>query len=189
MGEFGGVKKVGNMNPAFAKLLEYQEKAATFEPGKGGSSQAMGEITGVIFVVGDHHLTCSVEQVHEFLPLPAHTPVPGTKTWILGLANVRGDLVTIVDLGWFLLGARTKVTVRSRLLLASLRGRPVGLLVDEVFGQRNFVETDAHPAGLGSSSPLQGYVMRQLRAGSESWQELDLDILFTTADFLNGAAM
>ena len=179
---------MSEFNRAFAKLLEYQERASGFEPGKGRGETALGEATGVIFSIGEHHLTCNVEQVHEFLPLPAYTPVPGTKTWILGLANVRGDLVTIVDLAWFLLGARTKVTVRSRLLLASLRGRPVGLLVDEVFGQRNFVENDAVPARLSPHSPLHGYVKRQLRSGSDTWQELDLDILFTTADFLNGAA-
>jgi twitching motility protein PilI len=180
---------VNAFNPAFAKLLEYQERASGYEPGKGRGEKALGEITGVIFSIGEHRLTCDVEQVHEFLPLPAYTPVPGTKTWILGLSNVRGDLVTIVDLGWYLVGTRTKVTVRSRLLLASLRGRPVGLLVDEVFGQRNFVENDAHDPDLAPDSPLHGYVKRQLRSGSESWQDLDLDILFTTADFLNGAAI
>jgi len=173
---------------AFAKLLEYQARALEFEPGKGRGEKRLGEISGVIFRIGEHRLTCSVDQVSEFLPLPAYTPVPGTKTWILGLANVRGDLVTIVDLGWFLLGARTQVSVRSRLLLASLRGRPVGLIVDEVFGQRNFVESDAGPAKLHASTPLHGYVKRQHRSGTEHWQELDLDILFTTADFLNGAA-
>ena len=114
--------------------------------------------------------------------------MPGTKSWILGLANVHGDLVTIVDLGWFLFGARTKPTVRSRMLLASLRGRPVGLVVDEVFGQRNFVESNARQVRLSKASPLQGYVKRQHRSGTEAWHELDLDILFTTADFLNGAA-
>lgn len=173
---------------AFTKLLEYQERARGYEPGRGRGEQALGEVTGVIFRLGDHHLMCNLEQVREFLPLPSHTPVPGTKTWILGLANVRGDLVTIVDLSWFLLGTRTKITMRSRLLLASLRGRPVGLLVNEVFGQRNFVEKDARPSNLQGESPLHGLVKRQYRSGSETWQELDLDILFTTADFLNGAA-
>jgi twitching motility protein PilI len=175
-------------NAAFAKLLDYEEKANAFDPGKGHGEQAHGESTGVIFSIGEHRLTCSVEQVGEFLPLPPFTPVPATKTWILGLANVHGDLVTIVDLSWFLLGTRTKVTMRSRLLLASLRGRPVGLLVDEVFGQRNFVESDVKQLKLSANSPLRGFVKRQYRSGSETWQELDLDILFTTADFLNGAA-
>ncbi len=172
---------------AFQKLLEYEEQAGAFEPGRGGGEQAFGESAGVIFTIGDHRLTCSVDRVHEFLPLPAFTPVPGTKPWILGLANVRGDLVTIVDLAWFLLGSQAKVTMRSRLLLATLRGRPVGLLVDEVFGQRNFVEGDTSRARLPAGSKLSDYIKRQHRSGSESWQELDLDILFTTADFLNGA--
>ena len=73
-------------------------------------------------------------------------------------------------------------------ILPCYPGTFVRVQVDEVFGQRNFVEKDASPAGLSPHSPLHGYVKRQLRSGSETWQELDLDILFTTADFLNGAA-
>lgn len=179
---------MSEVNQAFEKLLEYQARALQFEPGRGHGTQRPGEITGFIFRIAEHDLSCSTSQVTEFLPLPPHTPVPGTKPWILGLANVHGDLVTIVDLGWFLFDARSKPTVRSRMLLASLRGRPVGLMVDEVFGQRNFVESNARQVRLPQASPLHGYVKRQHRTGTETWQELDLDILFTTADFLNGAA-
>ena len=180
---------MSGFNAAFEKLLEYEQRAHKFKPGKGHGEHRRGETAGVIFRIGEKRLTCSIDHVHEFLPLPACTPVPGTKPWILGLANVRGDLVTIVDLAWFLSGQRSKVTMRSRLLIADLRGRPVGLVVDEVFGQRRFVASDAKQSRPAKKSPLHGYVSKQFRAGTETWHELDLDVLFSTTDFLNGAAV
>ena len=78
--------------------------------------------------------------------------------------------------------------MRTRLLAASLRGRPVGLLVDEVFGQRHFVSDEGKTTLLPKSSPLKDYVHMQYRSGKDVWQELDLEILFSTTEFLNGAA-
>jgi chemotaxis signal transduction protein len=80
------------------------------------------------------------------------------------------------------------MTSRTRLLSASLRGQAVGLLVDEVFGQRNFVGAEAGPAELDDSETLRDFVNKEFRAGNEVWQELDLDLLFNTPEFLNGAA-
>jgi twitching motility protein PilI len=176
------------MNASFEKLLDYEKRSLGFEPGQAKGRTSGGEWGGVIFRVGDIHLACNVEQVSEFLPIPTFTPVPGTKPWILGLSNVRGDLLTIIDLSWFLSGERTAVTMRTRLLATTLRGRPVGLLVDEVFGQRQFVTSECKKTRLPRTNPMHDYVHQQYRSGKDVWQELDLEALFSTAEFLNGAA-
>lgn len=175
-------------NVSFEKLQDYEQRSLAFEPGQAEGQLGGGEWAGVIFRLGDVRLACSIKDVNEFLPIPAFTPVPGTKPWILGLANVRGDLLTIIDLSWFLNGKRTTVTMRTRLLAASLRGRPVGLLVDEVFGQRQFVSAEGKNSRLPKKSPIRNYVHKQYRSGKEVWQELDLESLFSSAEFLNGAA-
>lgn len=176
------------VNASFEKLQDYEQRSIAFEPGSAEGQEHNSEWAGVIFRIGDTRLACNIDQVHEFLPIPAFTPVPGTKPWILGLANVRGDLLTIVDLAWFLNGQRSTVSMRTRLLAASLRGRPVGLMVDEVFGQRHFIRDESMKSRLPKSSPLQRFVHKQYRSGKDVWKELDLDILFSTAEFLNGAA-
>ena len=179
---------MSTVNASFEKLQDYEQRSLDFEPGQIEGKEHSGEWAGVIFRIGDARLACSIKQVHEFLPIPAFTPVPGTKPWILGLANVRGDLLTVVDLAWFLNGERSEVSMRTRLLAASLRGRPVGLLVDEVFGQRHFVSDEGKNIKLPKSSPMQNFVQKQYRSGKDVWQELNLDILFSTNEFLNGAA-
>ena len=74
------------------------------------------------------------------------------------------------------------------LLTASLNKAPIGLLVDEVSGQRHFLDSDAVPAEFSDTDPLQKVVSKQHRLGTETWHELDLEKLFNAAEFLNGAA-
>ena len=179
---------MSTVNASIEKLLDYEQRSLDFEPGQIDGQENSGEWAGVIFRIGKIRLACNVKQVHEFLPIPAFTPVPGTKPWILGLANVRGDLLTIVDLAWYLHGKRSTVSMRTRLLAASLRGRPIGLLVDEVFGQRHFVSEEGKSTHLPKHSALKNFVHMQYRSGKDVWQELDLESLFATSEFLNGAA-
>jgi len=175
-------------NAAFAKLLEYEKRSANFSPGAGKGSGPSKEWSGVTFGVGETRMTCNINRIAEILPYPQPTPVPGSKPWINGLANVRGELLTVVDLARFLTGVRTPVTPRSRLLSASLNKAPIGLLVDEIFGQRHFLESDSIPAEHPADSALNGIVSRKYHLGTEVWQELNIDKLFNSTEFLNGAA-
>jgi twitching motility protein PilI len=180
--------KTDGSNNAFAKLLEYEKRSEAFAPGADNGSGPAREWSGVTFGLGDSRLACNIDRIHEILPLPQSTPVPGAKPWVLGLANVRGTLLTIVDLNWFLTGVRSPITPGSRLLAASLHKAPVGLLIDEIYGQRHFLDSDAVRAELPEDSPLKRVVRKQHVFGAEVWQELDLDQLFNMAEFLNGAA-
>ena len=175
-------------NAAFQKLIEYEKRAAKFSPGSRHGSGPSDEWSGVVFSVGDSRLACNIDRIGEILPCPQSTPVPGAKPWIIGLANVRGELLTLVDLSWYLSGVRTPLTNSSRLLSASLNKAPIGLIVDEVHGQRHFLDSASVPAELEEDSPLTSVVSKRHDLGSETWHEFDLDRLFTSPDFLNGAA-
>ena len=172
----------------FGKLLEYEKRGAQFEPGAGIGGGRSEEWSGITFGLGGARLACNIDRVSEILPCPPATPVPGAKAWIVGLANVRGELLTVIDLNRFLTGNRTQARTSNRLLATSLNKAPIGLLIDEVFGQRHFLDNDAVESELPEDSPLRAVVSKEHRFGSETWHELDLDRLFNTAEFLNGAA-
>ena len=176
-------------NNAFAKLLEYEKRSGRFTPGGSSGGGPTEEWSGVTFRLSDARLACNINRIGEILPCPQATPVPGAKPWIIGLANVRGELLTVIDLARFLTGVRSPITASSRLLAASLNRAPIGLLIDEVYGQRHFLDGDAEPADLPEDSPLRSVVGKRHALGSETWHELDLDKLFNTAEFLNGSAI
>jgi len=175
-------------NDAFAKLHEYQKRSARFVPGSKSGRGPSDEWSGITFGLGADRLTCNIERVSEVLPYPNPTSVPGAKPWIIGLANVRGELLTVIDLGRYLTGVRSPISSKSRLLATSLNKAPIGLLIDEVFGQRHFLDSEAVVAELSDESPLAGIVSKRHQLGSETWLELDLDRLFNSVEFLHGAA-
>ena len=171
----------------FAKLREYDKRGAEFEPEARSGNGPSEEWSGITFGLGQARLTCNIDRIAEVLPCPQATPVPGAKPWIVGLANVRGDLLTVIDLARYLDGVRTPIRSSSRLLATTLNKAPIGLLIDEVFGQRRFLDSDAVDAELEEDSALRNVVSKQHHLGSETWHELDLDQLFNSAEFLNGA--
>jgi twitching motility protein PilI len=175
-------------NSTFAKLLEYEKRSRNFAPDEQDSGAPESEWSGITFGLGEARLACNIGRISEILPCPPSTPVPGAKAWIIGLANVRGELLTVIDLGHFISGERSPVTSSSRLLATSLGKAPIGLLIDEVFGQRRFLDSDAEPAELAEGSPLNGLVSTRHQVGAEVWHVLDLERLFNAAEFLNGSA-
>jgi twitching motility protein PilI len=175
-------------NAAFAKLLEYDQRSERFTPGSAAGSQREGEWNGVIFRLGGARLAVNVDRIQEILPYPQATRVPGAKSWILGLANVRGTLLTVIDLALYLTGERSPVTADTRLLTGMLSKAPIGLMIDEVFGQRHFNDDASNDSDLHPDSPLKDIVSRQHKVGNEAWYELDLDRLFNASEFQNGAA-
>jgi purine-binding chemotaxis protein CheW len=60
------------------------------------------------------------------------TPVPHTLPWVLGVANLRGAITSVVDLRLFLGLPFETITSRSRVVVASAKEMIVGFLVDGV---------------------------------------------------------
>lgn len=171
----------------FEKLLDFEARSIAHDVSSSSQRDSETNWDGVVFRLGEHRLTIGITDVDEILPLPNATPVPGAQDWLLGMANVRGNLVTIVDLGWFLFGTRTPITMRTRLILTRLQGRYVGLIVDEVFGQRHFnrndlTEIDAPPEA------LEGLVRDQFPQGEDRWGRFQIRQLMTEPRFLDGSA-
>lgn len=94
--------------------------------------------TGVGFRVAGNDYLVNLKEVAEILSIPQHTRVPGAKSWVKGLANVRGTLIPIMDLHGFL-GRKTPASLRrQRLLVVNYSGVHCGIIVDEVLGLNHY---------------------------------------------------
>lgn len=136
--------------------------------------------------MGGANWLVALDDVSEVLPMPEIMPVPLTQPWFMGMANVRGNLYALSDLGAFLGKAPAAVTGESRILLAHSRFElNAGLLVDQLIGLRNLEEmhiqqdTEAAPAWqLASYKDTNGQI----------WNELDTGMLLGRNEFMQVAA-
>jgi chemotaxis signal transduction protein len=89
-----------------------------------------------LFHAGGQLLAFSAARLLELGEVPVWTPLPRVPEWILGLANLRGDLVAVVDLGPLWRRPAADPTQLTRILLVgSPGGQPVaGIVAERVWG-------------------------------------------------------
>ena len=139
----------------FELLKELERRSRIAASGRGQESGHQEEWVGVGFRVGKTRLVAAREEVREVLTWPGVTALPGAKPWLLGLANVRGQLLPITDLAAFFGGEPITIGRSSRVLMVNHGDIPAGLLVDEVRGFRRFVASVAP-----GNAPSLGVVAR-----------------------------
>jgi twitching motility protein PilI len=122
----------------------------------------------------------------EVLPMPEPVPVPLTKSWFLGVVNIRGGLYGVIDFGAFLTGKLTARGFGARLVLLGTRFSDMraGLVVNKVLGLRNL--TDFTPVEVSGTQVWAARAWRD-QSGAE-WRELDLARLAQDAEFLQVGA-
>lgn len=128
-----------------------------------------------------------LNQAGEVLPMSAlggsMASVPLTRPWYLGLANVRGNLVGVVDFAQFAGGAPASVTAATRIVLLAERFQfHCALLVDRLVGLRNRERLGLAAEPAAGAPAWQGAQLRD-RDGL-LWQELDVVALMADERFL-----
>ena len=132
--------------------------------------------------VGAQRWLLDLVEADEVLPVPPITAVPLTRAWFRGVANVRGNLYSVVDFAAFLGAGVSAGGEQARLLLLGERFRSAAaLLVDRSLGLRN-------PAQLRARAPAPGrpaWVRAEYEdeAGAP-WSELDVAELVRDSEFL-----
>lgn len=173
---------------SFDTLIDYEQRSLAHVAGSPEMIEAPGHWRGVGFRLGQRRLVSSFDEVVEILPLPQVTPVPGAQPWMLGVANVRGNLLPVVDLKQFLEGERTVVHEGQRVLVVRQSGGNVAVIIDELFGQRTF--NDSHRAELsGDIDGRYGHFVSQMyRMADVNWSVFSMSTLTRTPEFRQATA-
>jgi len=89
----------------------------------------------VVFRLGERSFGIHLSSVREILPFRRATRLPGAPAYVAGLINVRGTIVTVIDLGRRL-GSTTAAHADAAVVLVECGAHVVGVLVDEVLDVR-----------------------------------------------------
>lgn len=145
---------------------------------RGESPRALLGIQG-----GSIQWLLELPETGEIVPLRHVTPVPLTKPWFRGLANVRGTLYSVVDFAAFLGFDPTPITPETRLVMANGRlGFSSALLVQRALGLRNLDQLDQIPDEAGGP----GWVgTHYCDSKGTVWKKLLIRDLFADPTFLD----
>jgi twitching motility protein PilI len=173
---------------AYALLADYERRSLAHDPGVPEQIEAPGLWRAIGFRVGEHHFVSGIDEIGEILMSPPPvTSIPSTRSWLLGVANVRGNLIALVDLKQFLFEQRTHITSRARVLVVKQAGGNVGLLVDELIGQRNLTDADRADAQGEADPGLARFVTENVSVGTQRLGRFSMVELTRTPEFQHAA--
>lgn len=180
--------KARDKRSPFLVLADYEQRSLAHVAGLPEQLDAPGLWRGVAYRIGSHRLASGFGEVVEILSMPALTPVPGSQPWMLGVANVRGTLLPVVDLKQFLEGERTVLHESQRVLVVRQPGGDVAVTIDEMYGQRSFVDAQGIDVAPVSEGRYAHFIERAYRINDQDWGVFSLERLARTPEFRQAAA-
>lgn len=173
---------------AFDTLAEYERRSLAHVAGLPEQLQAAGLWRGIGYRIGRHRLVSNYEAVAEIITVPQITPVPGAQPWMLGVANVRSNLLPVVDLKQFLEGARSVIHEgHQKVMVLRQPGGDVAVTIDELYGQRSFMEDQLVEAEGVADGRYAGLIERAYQVAEDVWGVFSLDRLVRTPEFRHAA--
>jgi twitching motility protein PilI len=173
----------------FELLKELEKRSRALATGSVPESQAGREWVGVAFRMGGETFLVAREETREVLGYPAVvTRIPGAKSWVKGLANIRGQLLPMLDLRQFLGSGATVSGRNTRIVVVNHREIPAGLMVDEVLGFRRFAEAEFNAEAPPTVIRCDSFLAGAFRRGGEVWPVLSLKSLVESPSFLQAAS-
>ncbi|MFY0663647.1 MAG: purine-binding chemotaxis protein CheW [Natronospirillum sp.] len=170
---------------ALLTLTEQYRKVASGLP----AQEAFVETwTGIAFRLAGCSLVTPMSQVAEILTPPPFTRLPAVQPWVLGVANVRGRLVPVLDLCGYL-GIESEASRQTRrVLIVELNDLLFGLRVDQVIGMQHFNVENRQDDTVDLPTVFDDYTTGSYLWNDEIWNLFSMEKLINQQKFMQVAA-
>jgi purine-binding chemotaxis protein CheW len=113
------------------QILKARAEAIAPEPGREEPGE---QVEYVEFLLSYEKYGLESHYVREVYPLKEYTPVPCTPPFVLGIINVRGEILSIIDLRRFFGLSDTGLSDLNRVIILSSLEMEFGILADVITG-------------------------------------------------------
>ena len=142
---------------AAKRLLKARARALAREPAKDEADDDYIEV--VEFVLAYEQYAVETRHVREIHPLEHLTPLPCTPAFVLGIVNVRGEILSVIDLRKFFDLPEKGLTDLNKVIVLESENMLFGVLADAVIGARRVRVADIQPSLPTLTGVREAYLM------------------------------
>jgi purine-binding chemotaxis protein CheW len=119
----------------------------------------------LVFIVSGERYAIAAEKISRVAPCTRLCPIPGTPEHILGMVNITGELLPLIDLGPRFGLARGGPPEDSRIIVLENATMKLGLFAERVIGSESVNERELMPP-LQMGNRLAAYLLNTLSDGT-----------------------
>lgn len=173
---------------AFQALVDLAERSQKHAQALPAPVEASPRWSGIGFSLLGCRFVAPLGQVAEMLEMPTFTRLPGVQPWAIGLANVRGRLLPLIDMPQFLGGRAAVQKKQHRVLVVDTQNFFCGLIVDQAFGMQHFTKEGYSQQAADLPSVLEPLVRGSYAdASGQAWAVMHIPSLVQNPRFANAA--
>lgn len=132
----------------------------------------------VVFKLVNEEFAFEVVTIESIIKLQAITKIPHAPDHVVGVTNLRGNIVPVIDLKTRLGLAKTEPGVDTRIVVALLQDQKIGMVVDAVSQVLEIDDTAIEDAPKISTSIDSSYIRGIVNVEDELVILLDLEKIF-----------
>lgn len=172
---------------AFELLFDIDQRCRSLAAGLPSQETRGQDWSGIGFRLGEHLFVAPMGEISEILNEPRVAAMPGVKPWVLGLANLRGRLLPVMDLSRYFGQGYAPLRRQRRVLVVEYQEVFAGLLVDEVLGMQHFEPEDLRDGAAQPFGPRMAPFIRGQFQSAAVWRVFSTAALAQSADFMDVA--
>jgi purine-binding chemotaxis protein CheW len=143
----------------------------------------------VTFRLAEETYAINVMQVQEVLRVSEIAPVPGAPHYVLGIVNLRGNVVTVIDARRRLGLESREPDEASRVVIIEVSNQVVGILVDSVAEVIELAATEIEPAPNVGNDESSKYIQGVASRDGELTIVVDLNKLLSDEEWADVASL
>ena len=126
------------------RILKARAQALAREPGKAEAADARLEV--LEFLLAHENYAVETQHVREVCPLENLTPLPCTPAFVLGIVNLRGEILSVIDIRKFFDLPQTGLPDLNKVIVLQSESMVFGILADAVLGVRRIPVAEVQPS-------------------------------------------
>ena len=127
------------------------------------------------FSLGGEGYCIKIAQAKEVIKSPPVTKVPNTPQFVVGVINLRGEIISVVDIRYFFGLEQKEKTKDIRVIISDAAGSPVGIIIDKIKDTINIEKESIQPPLSTIKGKLAEYTEGQVQLKKEILTLLDLE--------------
>lgn len=127
------------------------------------------------FTLGEENYCILVTQSKEVIKAPEITSIPMSPSFVKGIINLRGEIISVLDIREFFGLAEPQKVTDSRIVVTDVAGYTVGILADSLEGTDDIEEDSIQEPLATLKQELRNYTKGQIQHDDKILILLDME--------------
>jgi purine-binding chemotaxis protein CheW len=146
--------------------------------------ESEGSMALAVFRLGEEYFSCDLALVREFIDIETITSIPCCPSHIVGNINLRGEIVTVVDIRFLLHSSQTEEP--NKAIVVQIDDLSAAIVVDEIFDVFNIDREQLSPVPTAVATEIKPYIQGMAIYEENLLSTLDLARIFAEGNLVVG---